>query len=102
MTAKINTLKCGVNVARKDQDQENAQSDATVAREHGDENEDGANQFEKSRGVNQRDPHRQFVPIQKALSADVLNEYIVHVSSGLFACPPGLGPNEYWGQALFA
>ena len=50
----------------------------------------------------QRDPHRQFVPIQKALSADVLNEYIVHVSSGLFACPPGLGPNEYWGQALFA
>jgi deferrochelatase/peroxidase EfeB len=51
----------------------------------------------------QRDPHRQLVPIQKALAADVLNEYIVHVSSGLFACPPGLGDaDEFWGAALFA
>jgi deferrochelatase/peroxidase EfeB len=51
----------------------------------------------------QRDPHRQFVPIQQALAVDVLNEYIVHVSSGLFACPPGLGAgDDYWGSTLFA
>ena len=50
----------------------------------------------------QRDPHRQFVPIQKALDVDVLNEYIVHVSSGLFACPPGLQGGDYWGASLFA
>jgi deferrochelatase/peroxidase EfeB len=51
----------------------------------------------------QRDPHRQFVPIQQALAVDVLNEYIVHVSSGLFACPPGLGPDDgFWGESLFA
>jgi deferrochelatase/peroxidase EfeB len=50
----------------------------------------------------QRDPHRQFVPIQKALAVDVLNEYIVHVSSGLFACPPGPTNRAYWGETLLA
>jgi deferrochelatase/peroxidase EfeB len=50
----------------------------------------------------QRDAHRQFVPIQKALDVDVLNEYIVHVSSGLFACPPGLVRGRFWGEPLFA
>ena len=34
---------------------------------------------------------------------DLLNEYIRHVSSGLFACPPGVrGPDDYWGRALVA
>ncbi|ETK37252.1 iron uptake transporter deferrochelatase/peroxidase subunit [Microbispora sp. ATCC PTA-5024] len=52
----------------------------------------------------QRDPRTQFVPIQKTLSAkDALNEYIKHVSSGLFACPPGVvDAGDYWGRALFA
>jgi deferrochelatase/peroxidase EfeB len=50
----------------------------------------------------QRDPHRQFVPIQQALDVDGLNEYIVHVSSGLFACPPGLEGGDFWGAPLFA
>ena len=51
----------------------------------------------------QRDPHRQFVPIQRALARhDRLNEYIRHVSSGLFACPPGVrDAGDYWGRALF-
>ncbi|MEV5414348.1 iron uptake transporter deferrochelatase/peroxidase subunit [Thermopolyspora sp. NPDC052614] len=51
----------------------------------------------------QRDPHRQFVPIQLALARqDALNEYIKHVSSGLFACPPGVrDAGDYWGRALF-
>jgi deferrochelatase/peroxidase EfeB len=51
----------------------------------------------------QRDPHRQFVPVQRALARhDILNEYIRHVSSALFACPPGVrDAGGYWGQALF-
>ena len=50
-----------------------------------------------------RDAHRQFVPMQKALAAkDTLNEYIEHTGSAVFACPPGLGPDEHWGQALFS
>lgn len=39
----------------------------------------------------QRDPRRQFVPIQTRLGKhDGLNEYIVHRSSALFAVPPGV------------
>ncbi|NJP89469.1 deferrochelatase/peroxidase EfeB [Nonomuraea sp. FMUSA5-5] len=51
----------------------------------------------------QRDPRRQFVPIQLSLARhDVLNEYIQHVSSGLFACPPGVrDAGDYWGRTLF-
>ena len=49
-----------------------------------------------------RDAHRQFVPMQRALArADVLNEYIEHTGSALFACPPGLGPDDDWGTQLF-
>ncbi|GLY30762.1 iron uptake transporter deferrochelatase/peroxidase subunit [Kineosporia sp. NBRC 101731] len=52
----------------------------------------------------QRDPRTQFVTIQNSLAGngnDVLNEYIQHVGSGLFACPPGVRAGEYVGQALF-
>ncbi|MFF0309202.1 iron uptake transporter deferrochelatase/peroxidase subunit [Streptosporangium sp. NPDC004379] len=51
----------------------------------------------------QRDPRKQFVPIQTSLAkADSLNEYIKHVSSGLFACPPGVrDAGDYWGRELF-
>jgi deferrochelatase/peroxidase EfeB len=51
----------------------------------------------------QRDPRTAFIPIQRSLAAnDDMNEYTRHVSSGLFACPPGLsGPSDYWGSALF-
>ena len=51
----------------------------------------------------QRDPRRQFVPVQTRLARqDALNEYIRHVSSGLFACPPGIrAADDYWGRALF-
>nr|WP_221380465.1 iron uptake transporter deferrochelatase/peroxidase subunit [Actinoplanes polyasparticus] len=52
----------------------------------------------------QRDPHRQFVPVQMNLARrDQLNEYIRHVSSGIFACPPGLrAADDFWGRSLFA
>ncbi|MGV9325123.1 iron uptake transporter deferrochelatase/peroxidase subunit [Streptosporangium sandarakinum] len=51
----------------------------------------------------QRDVRKQFVPIQMGLAKnDLLNEYIQHVSSGLFACPPGVqDAGDYWGRSLF-
>jgi len=50
-----------------------------------------------------RDAHRQFVPMQRALArSDVMNEYIEHTGSALFACPPGLGADDDWGSQLFA
>jgi deferrochelatase/peroxidase EfeB len=52
----------------------------------------------------QRDPRKQFVPVQRNLSrTDDMNEYLKPVSQALFACPPGVtGPDDYWGRALFA
>ncbi|MBV9595052.1 MAG: deferrochelatase/peroxidase EfeB [Actinobacteria bacterium] len=52
----------------------------------------------------QKDPRRQFIPIQTRLGGnDALNEYIKHVGSALFAVPPGLsGPGDWFGKALFA
>ena len=51
----------------------------------------------------QRDPHKQFVPLQERLAAnDRLNEYIRHTSSALFACPPGAREGGYVGETLFA
>jgi deferrochelatase/peroxidase EfeB len=53
--------------------------------------------------VYQRDPRRQFVPIQTGLARhDKMNEYLRHVSSGLFACPPGArAADDFWGRTLF-
>jgi deferrochelatase/peroxidase EfeB len=50
----------------------------------------------------QKDPRKQFVPLQRSLGAhDALNEYIQHVGSGLFACPPAAsGADRYWAQGL--
>jgi deferrochelatase/peroxidase EfeB len=52
----------------------------------------------------QKDPRKQFVPIQTTLgSNDALNEYIKHVGSGVFAVPPGLSaPGDWFGKRLFA
>ncbi len=50
----------------------------------------------------QRDPRRQFVPIQRRLGKDSLNEYIKHVGSGIFACPGGVEKGSFWGEKLFA
>ncbi|WP_406689995.1 iron uptake transporter deferrochelatase/peroxidase subunit [Saccharopolyspora sp. ID03-671] len=49
-----------------------------------------------------RDPRRQFVPMQRALARDdTMMEYLEHNGSALFACPPGVRPGEHWGQELF-
>ncbi len=51
----------------------------------------------------QKDPRRQFVPLQRRLGAhDALNEYIEHTSSAVFACPPGVRrAGDYWARGLF-
>jgi deferrochelatase/peroxidase EfeB len=49
----------------------------------------------------QRDPRRQFVPLQQKLAQhDALNEYVQHVSSALFAVFPGVGRGGWIGQTL--
>jgi deferrochelatase/peroxidase EfeB len=49
----------------------------------------------------QRDPARQFLPIQRRLGLlDALNEYIKHVGSAVFAVPPGARSGGYVGEAL--
>lgn len=50
----------------------------------------------------QRDPSRQFVAIQRRLSTtdELTVTYLVHTGSGVFACPPGVGPGQAWGHGL--
>ncbi|MFH9015119.1 iron uptake transporter deferrochelatase/peroxidase subunit [Streptomyces sp. NPDC017943] len=51
----------------------------------------------------QRDVRKGFIPIQRNLAADALNEYIQHVGSALFAVPPGVRDrDDWWGRALFS
>jgi deferrochelatase/peroxidase EfeB len=50
----------------------------------------------------QRDPGKQFVPLQRRLGQmDRLTEYIQHTGSAVFACPPGIRPGGYAGEGLF-
>jgi deferrochelatase/peroxidase EfeB len=50
----------------------------------------------------QRDPHRQFVPLQRRLGQnDRLTEYIQHTGSAVFACPSGVRRGGYAGEQLF-
>jgi deferrochelatase/peroxidase EfeB len=53
-----------------------------------------------------RNPVTQFIPMQTALSRrDLLNEYITHTGTGIFAVPPGVKDGDttgYWGSTLFA
>ena len=51
----------------------------------------------------QRDPLTQFVPIQRRLDElDLLNEWITHTGSAVFAILPGFRPGEMIGASLFA
>jgi deferrochelatase/peroxidase EfeB len=51
----------------------------------------------------QRDVREGFIPIQRSLAADALNEYIQHVGSALFAIPPGVrDKDDWWGRTLFS
>jgi deferrochelatase/peroxidase EfeB len=51
----------------------------------------------------QRDPQRQFIPLQRRLAAsDALNRHTLHTASAIFACPPGVEPGGFVGEGLFA
>ena len=51
----------------------------------------------------QRDPGKQFVPLQRRLGQnDRLTEYIQHTSSAVFACPPGVRRGGYVGEQLLS
>lgn len=50
-----------------------------------------------------RDPATDFIPVQNAMAtSDALMAYLKFTASAIFAVPPGLGPGEHLGQALFA
>jgi deferrochelatase/peroxidase EfeB len=50
-----------------------------------------------------RDPRTHFIPHQLRMAKrDELMEYLKFTGGALFAVPPGIGPGEYVGQALFA
>ena len=50
----------------------------------------------------QSDPRTGFIKIfEKMSKIDALNQYVTHVGSGIFACPPGVKKGEYIGQKLF-
>ncbi len=48
----------------------------------------------------QRSPE-QFIEVQRALSTDMLNEYIRHIGSAIFAVPPGASAGGFVGETLF-
>lgn len=49
----------------------------------------------------QRDPQRQFIPVQHRLAAsDALNEWVTTVGSATFAMLPGVSADGYLGQPL--
>ncbi|WP_327730065.1 iron uptake transporter deferrochelatase/peroxidase subunit [Streptomyces sp. NBC_00487] len=51
----------------------------------------------------QRDVRTGFIPVQRNLATDALNEYIQHVGSAVFAVPPGVrDADDWWGRALFS
>src|SRR6266571_3268822 len=49
----------------------------------------------------QRDPRRQFIPIQRRIAGhDALSLYLRHVGSSIFACPPGARSGGFVGESL--
>ena len=50
----------------------------------------------------QRDPRTGFIRIYDNMSKlDALNQFTTHTGSGVFACPGGIKPGEFFGQHLF-
>jgi deferrochelatase/peroxidase EfeB len=50
----------------------------------------------------QRDPRTGFIKIfDKMSKLDMMNQFVTHIGGGLFACPAGIGKDEYIGQRLF-
>jgi deferrochelatase/peroxidase EfeB len=50
----------------------------------------------------QRDPRTGFIKIFDRMSKfGMMNQFVTHIGGGLFACPGGVAPGRYLGQALF-
>jgi deferrochelatase/peroxidase EfeB len=49
----------------------------------------------------QRDPRRQYTPIQRRLASDALSAFTRHVGSAVFAVPPGARRGGFLGEGLF-
>ena len=51
-----------------------------------------------------RDPSTQFIPVQAELGrSDLLNEYIKHSATGIYAVPPGLAKvGDWYGKSFVA
>jgi Dyp-type peroxidase family len=50
----------------------------------------------------QRDPQRQYVPVQRRLAEhDALSAFIRHTAGALFAVPPGARAGGFVGEGLF-
>jgi deferrochelatase/peroxidase EfeB len=50
----------------------------------------------------QKDPRAGFIRMFGTMATlDALNQYTTHTGGGLFACPAGVKPGSYLGQALF-
>jgi len=50
----------------------------------------------------QRDPRTGFIRLfERMAKFDMLNQFVTHVGSGLFACPAGAKAGDYIGRALF-
>ena len=51
----------------------------------------------------QRDPGRQFIPVQQRLAAaDALNQWITTIGSATFAILPGIAAGGFIGETLLA
>jgi deferrochelatase/peroxidase EfeB len=49
----------------------------------------------------QRDPRTAFIKVfERMAKFDMLNQFVTHVGSGLFVCPPGASPDRFLGQEL--
>lgn len=50
----------------------------------------------------QKDPRSGFIRMFEKMSRlDALNQFATHIGSALFACPGGIGKQQYIGQSLF-
>jgi deferrochelatase/peroxidase EfeB len=48
------------------------------------------------------DPRTHYIPMQSRMSrSDLMQEYLQHIGSGLWAVPPGVREGEFVGQTLF-
>lgn len=50
-----------------------------------------------------RDPQTNFIPILQRMSTDLMTEYLQHIGSGLYLCPPGVREGQtFLAEAMFA